>query len=202
MIRMMTRRAVVLGPVLMALALAAQPVAASTPISDSGHQGPHLINDSSGTRGANCLYEGHKTYNKYLLDKISIRPPVVYSYDTGPGNQSQWVGWRYIIQRDTAPYGDGYGDLYKSTWVKDKADEAIPADFARRIWTASEDTQGQLPGLDRHQVVRVRQFHGHGREGRRGVELLPHHPGQRCRARSAHEQLLSGLQLIVAPSRA
>ena len=42
----------------------------------------------------------HKTNGKNVLDKISIRPPRA-SYDYGAGNPNQWVGWRYIIQRDS-----------------------------------------------------------------------------------------------------
>ena len=142
MTRRMARRAMVLGPVFMALALAVQPVAASTPISQSGLYGEYQINDDQGTtRGANCLYEGHKTNGKYLLNKISIRPPVVHAHDYGAGNTSQWVGWRYVIQRDSN-FDNVYGDVYKSGWVKDKASETEIADFTRRTWTAPENPAG------------------------------------------------------------
>ena len=37
-----------------------------------------------------------------------------------PGNQNQWVGWRYIIQRDGTSMACTR-TIYKSPFVKDKA---------------------------------------------------------------------------------
>ena len=141
MIRKLTRRTLMLGPVVMALALAAQPAVASTPINQSDDYGDYQINDNETTRGANCVYEGSKTNAKNVLDKISIRPPVVHSFGPLPGNRNQWVGWRFIIQRDTN-FDNEFGDLHKSSWVKAKANEGIPADFSRRTWHAAENPQG------------------------------------------------------------
>jgi hypothetical protein len=142
MIRTVTRRATLLGPVLMTLMLVAQPVAASTPISQTGAYGAYEITDFENTqRGANCLYEGHKTNGKNRLDKISIRPPKVYADQAPSGDPGQWVGWRYIIQRDSN-FDQVYSDVYVSSFVKDKAKLAQLADFTRRTWTAPEDPKG------------------------------------------------------------
>jgi len=142
MIRTVTRRATLLGPVLMALVLVAQPAAATYRVSESGVHGPYEILDTPTDRGAKCFYETSKTSGKNVLDRINIRPPLnVHSYDYGAGDPDQWVGWRYIIQRDTNFDGD-YGDLYKSSWIKDKANESIPAEFSRRTWYASENPRG------------------------------------------------------------
>ncbi len=79
----------VLGPMFVALALAAQPVAAATPINQSGDYGDYEITDFEDTqRGANCLYEGHKTNGRNRLDKISIRPPRVHSYAGQPATRT------------------------------------------------------------------------------------------------------------------
>lgn len=142
MIRSLTRRAMVLGPVLMALTLIAQPVAADYRVSESGDHGPYGTRDTELDPGARCFYETNKTNGKNVLDRINIRPPVsVLSYDYGAGNPNQWVGWRYIIQRDTDLNGS-FSTLFKSSFVKDKANETDSAEFSRRTWYAGENPRG------------------------------------------------------------
>jgi len=142
MSRMSSRHVVVLGAMLMALMLSAQPVAADYRVSESGVHGPYSTLDTDIAPGAKCFYETNKTNGKNVLDRINIRPPQsVNSYDYGPGNPNQWVGWRYIIQRDSDLNGT-FANLFKSSWVKDKANETDPAEFGRRTWYASENPAG------------------------------------------------------------
>ena len=142
MSRMSSRRAVVLAPMLMALMLSAQPVAADFRVSESGVHGPYAAMDSDTHPGVKCFYETNKTNGKNVLDRVKIRPPQnVHSYDYGAGDPNQWVGWRYIIQRDSDTNGT-FADLYKSSFVKDKANETDPAEFSSRTWHASENPQG------------------------------------------------------------
>jgi hypothetical protein len=142
MFRASSRRAAVLGPLLMALTLIAQPVAADQRVSESGDHGPYETQDTDLDPGAKCFYESNKTNGKNVLDGINIRPPLsVLSYDYGAGNPNQSVGWRYIIQRDSDANGT-FSDLFKSSFVKDKANETHSAGFSRRTWYASENPQG------------------------------------------------------------
>jgi hypothetical protein len=138
MIRRMSHRALVLGPVLMGLLLAVQPAAAASGIHETGLVGPYQINDDHDTtRGANCDYETHKTNGAYLLDDISVRAPFMHARDRGVGNQTQWVGWQYKIQR-TPTATTNFHTIFTSSVVKAKATETAIAPFTRRKWTAPE----------------------------------------------------------------
>ena len=139
MIRRMSR-ALVFGPVLMALLLAAQPAAAATGIHETGKVGPYQINDDATTRGANCDYETHLTGGSYLLDDISVRAPFMHARNTGHGNQTQWVGWWYKIQLDKE-FDNTFSTIFTSSVVKAKATETTIAPFGRRKWTAPENVK-------------------------------------------------------------
>jgi hypothetical protein len=141
MIRRMSRRALVFGPVLMALLLAVQPAAAATGIHTTGKVGPYQINDDqTTTRGANCDYETHLTNGSYLLDDIGVRAPFMHARNTGPGNQTQWVGWGYKIQLDKE-FDNTFKTIFTSSVVKAKATETTIAPFTRRTWTAPENVK-------------------------------------------------------------
>lgn len=145
MIRTLSRPAMVIGPVLMALMLAVQPAAAANVTSTTGHVGPYQINDEeAGPRGANCDYKTHPQSNgQYLLKDISVRAPFVHARNTGPGNQSQWVGWQFKIDRDTN-FDGVYANVFTSSVVKRKATETSIADFSRRSWTPASTPQGNF----------------------------------------------------------
>ena len=144
MIRGTTRRATVLGTALMALILAAQPVAAAHVTSTTGHVGRYTIHDKeTTTRGANCDYKTHLSNGQYLLKDISVRPPSVRARNTGPGNQSQWVGWQFKIDRDTN-FDGVYANVFTSAVVKRVATETSSADFVRRTWTPASTPKGNF----------------------------------------------------------
>jgi len=145
MISRMSRRATVFGPVLMALVLAAQPVAAAHVTSTTGHPGPYTIHDNeTTTRGANCDYKTHPSSNgHHLLKDISVRAPSVRARDTGPGNQSQWVGWQFKIDRDSDTNGS-YVNIFTSNVVKRMATETSSAAFSRRTWLPASTPQGNF----------------------------------------------------------
>lgn len=142
MIKERIRTSIVVSATLLALVLAVQPVAASTPVSQTGKVGPYQIDDfQDTTRGANCVYKKTKTNGKNRLGEINVRPPKVHARDTGAGNQSQWVGWRFIIQQDKE-FDGTYKSIFKSTFVKKKATETSIAAFTRRAWTAHSNPKG------------------------------------------------------------
>ena len=136
MIRGMSRGALVLGPALMALMLAVQPVAGQVAISSSGHPGEAMVFDTHlGRQGANCDYKASGSSGSHPLKDISVRGPKIWAEDTGSGIQHQWVGWSYKIQRDTN-FDNQFGTYFTSGVVKKFATEGTPVSFARRTWTA------------------------------------------------------------------
>src|SRR5262245_15512237 len=145
MIRSMPRRAAVIGSALMALVLAAQPAIAAQVTSTTGKVGPYQINDEQATtRGANCDYKTNAQSNgQHLLKDITVRAPFVHARDTGPGNQSQWVGWQFKIDHDTN-FDNVYANVFTSTIVKRKATETTIAPFSRRSWTPASTPKGNF----------------------------------------------------------
>jgi hypothetical protein len=130
------RTALLLGGSMLALVLAAQPVAAATVISASGTFGLAVIPDAAvGKQGANCDYKTSGSNGHFRLKDMSARGPKIYAHDTGSGTQHQWVGWKYKIQGDTNA-DNVFGTKFTSTVVKAKATDSTPAAFARRTWTA------------------------------------------------------------------
>ena len=136
MIRGMSRGALVFGPVLMALMLAVQPVAAVTVVSSSGSFGLAIIPDAQFPKqGANCDYKTQGSNGHFRLKDMSARGPKIYAQDTGSGTQHQWVGWKFKIQGDTN-FDQAFGTKFTSTVVKLQATDQTPSAFARRTWIA------------------------------------------------------------------
>jgi len=124
-------RRLVLGPVLMALLLAAQPVAAFSVTSTTGNVGQYYLSDTfAGPRGADCVYQATQSHHVYPLKDISARGPSMY----GTSTHNQWVGWRYKIQRTPTSSLD-FKTYFTSSVVKAKASQNAPASFVRRTWT-------------------------------------------------------------------
>ena len=134
--RTMSRRALVFGPVLLALLLAVQPVSAATAVSSSGTFGVAYIADSHlGKQGATCDYKTSGSSGSHPLKDISARGPQITAEDTGSGHPNRWVGWKYRIQRSPTSSTD-FHTVFTSTVVKAKATDNTPAVFTRRTWTA------------------------------------------------------------------
>lgn len=121
-----------------ALMVAAAPVAAEDPISQSGTYGQADIADfaAGGGQGATCVYETNSSRD---LDAIKVRGPKVW----GNASAKRWVGWRYVILKASTP--DGAFSTYRtSTWMKAKASKTAPVQFATRTWTAPEGPKGSF----------------------------------------------------------
>jgi hypothetical protein len=129
-----------------ALILGAAPAAAGPP--DDPYYGPHsgnrgvhtLIDNESENQGVTCVYGGDQ-----WLDKMKIRRPIVFAYDRSNGVNTEWVGWKYIVEySDDLPTADyeNWSDLYSSTWVKAKATDDIVAQWNPRQFNFSSATVG------------------------------------------------------------
>jgi hypothetical protein len=138
-----------LGATLLALTAVA-PASASTNVSQSGKVGAYQVNDQNTLPGVRCIYETHKEGGAYQLDKLRVRAPFVHSYI----HKSQWVGWRYIVKRDTN-FDNVFGEVYRSPIVKAKATQSTIAPFSDRVWTSGEHPKGN------YQVWIVLFWYGH-----------------------------------------
>lgn len=132
------RTTAMLVGVLVGGAITSTPTGAWDLITDSGTPGAYEILDEPVVkRGANCQYE---TASKDL-DRISVRGPLNVH---GAHSYLQWIGYRYIIQRNSPPTGDqAFSTIHKSPIRYAKADEnENPKSWNRRTWTAPETTSG------------------------------------------------------------
>lgn len=136
--RRILRTTAISSVVLLVGAIGAAPAGAWDVIDDRGNTTSYEIIDDQDMRGANCIYEkGSKD-----LDRISIRGP---KYVHGAHPYLQWISYRYFIQRNPEPTGDGiFTTIHKSPKLYAKADEnENPKSWPRRTWTAPEVTSGQ-----------------------------------------------------------
>jgi hypothetical protein len=127
------------------LALCAALLVGATPVSaapadpyygpHSGNFGVHtLIDDRHGNNGVTCVYAPN-----HDLHKLKIRRPIVFAYDRTAGVDTQWVGWRYVVEYiDLTTAGANYenwADKVRSTWVKAKATDSSAASWSPRSYT-------------------------------------------------------------------
>ena len=129
-----------LGAALLAVTAMA-PASAETIKVQQTPNGSYEITDTDSAPGVRCVYETNTTStgvgNVYLLDKIRVRAPDNFHHYTSARN---YVGWRYILKRDTNTSSDGpYYEEYRSPIYKYRANNnQYPAQFSDRVWTAPE----------------------------------------------------------------
>ena len=63
---------------------------------ESGHYGTHMLLDNSEYAGATCVYD-----SSHALHKINIRRPIAFAFDRTSSTDTEWVGWRYVIEDNT-----------------------------------------------------------------------------------------------------
>ena len=129
--RLLAIRAVgMTGPLVLALFVASQPVAAHVS-NMHGSPGPYTVSDSTNSPGAHCYYPS-ASHSNNDLSKIKIKPPTMYAK-----SGTQWVGWQYSIQHGTtAGSGAAWTTYYKSPTMKLQATTSHAAAFTTQTWTA------------------------------------------------------------------
>ena len=145
------------------------PVGAFSVIVDDGQQGNYNFNESMANPRVRCGYSsylGDKSYFRWMR----VKPPQVYAPDTSAEKiDSMRVGWRFLIQRQTAG-SSTWTTVAKSPVQKARAYENSPASFSKMkvYFSASKITP-----IFRAVVV----INWYGSDGSRvgQIKLLPDH---------------------------
>lgn len=139
-IRALLRTALLLGGAVLTLS-AAPSAAAYSVLTLSGNYGHMTFSDGP---GAKCIYgsDGH-------LDRVSVRGASLLARDATFGQDEQWVGYSFKVQRFDHDPADpfeqhAYTTIYTSPVVKKIATDAQPAVFDRRAWTAPQSLEREV----------------------------------------------------------
>lgn len=139
------RLGIVLVGSLLVSVVAAPSVAAFSEPKVTGTTGFYTVNDDNGTPGVACRFTDQAGVKKDLLKRIRV----AQNWSHGPYDQKSWVGYRYIITRNTPPYDDGvFSVVYRSPVVKQRANQTEVAFFGPFAWTPPA-------GAKAHYQVRV-----------------------------------------------
>ncbi len=136
------RTAAALAALLLVSAVAAPPLAAYTEAVRTGTAwgDPITVQDFNGLAGIRCIFENNAGKKHDELDRIRIRPQFFH----GPFNGKSYVGYRFIVKRNTPPLSDGkYKTIFRSKIIKKRASQSKVADFAKRVWKAPERTRSR-----------------------------------------------------------
>jgi hypothetical protein len=95
-----------------------------------GDYGYHWLLDSQEYPAVTCVYDsqGH-------IDRVKIRRPIVFGDDRRPSQvDSQWVGWRAIVQYSDSdmPTSEDWSTQTQTSIVKDYTSDKHPAEFLPR----------------------------------------------------------------------
>jgi hypothetical protein len=122
---------------LLALSLMAQMASAASIVSTTGSPGLYKFTDTLNHPGMHCYYGNYAVapYNTDLK-KIVIKGPKLFAKNRTQGQDSQTVGWRYIVQHSQAGGAPPWKNYTTSTWVKSSANDTTGHKFGARTWTA------------------------------------------------------------------
>ena len=101
---------------------------ADQPVSHRGSFGPHALVDTLEYPGATCRYD-----RDLNLERVRVRPPIVFARDRTSARDMQWVGW--VVELQYAPDDGTYSTVQKSSAVKVMALDDTPAPFRQRTVT-------------------------------------------------------------------
>jgi hypothetical protein len=116
-----------IGGVLIALALVASPAGAYDITVDTGTTAQTNVNDTTGLPGVTCRFERNPGVQNDELNKIKIRRVSAH----GPFPQKSWVGFRFIVKRNSPPLADDkFRTVFRSAIRKERANDADVAFFS------------------------------------------------------------------------
>jgi hypothetical protein len=126
------RLGIVLVGALLVSVVAAPSVAAFSEKKSTGDTGFYTVTDYNGQPGVACRFADQAGTKKDLLRRIRVAE----NWSHGPYSQKSWVGYRYIITRNTPPYADRtFSAVYRSPIVKKRANQTEVASFGPFAWT-------------------------------------------------------------------
>ena len=133
------RASIALSAAVLATALIAPAVGALEEGSNTGTTGDYTVQDFNGSPGVKCKYENNPGTQNDELNRIKIKP--VFTH--GPFAQKTWVGFRFLIKRNTVPFGDDdFRTVFRSRIQKARANDAEVA-FFRGGWVAPENAKAR-----------------------------------------------------------
>jgi hypothetical protein len=126
------RLGIVLVGLLLVSVVAAPSVGGFNDPKTTGTTGEYTVNDYNGTPGVSCRFADQAGVNRDLVNRIRVAK----NWSHGPYARKSWVGYRYIITRNTPPYDDAtFSVAYRSPIVKQRANQTEVAFFGPFAWT-------------------------------------------------------------------
>jgi hypothetical protein len=124
---------------MLAVAAAASPAGAFHEAFTNGTTGLYTVNDFNGSPGITCKFESNPGAQNDELNRIKVKQ--VHTH--GPFAQKTWVGFRFIVKRNSPPFGDEqFRTVFRSPIQKAKANQTDVA-FFKGGWNAPEGANGQ-----------------------------------------------------------
>jgi hypothetical protein len=136
--------------VAIAIVLTAAPAMAGLPPywlgPESGHYGTHMLLDNGEYQGATCVYN-----SSHALHKINIRRPIVFAFNRTSHTDTEWVGWRYVIEDNTGKVNVGTYFDWTNVAVG-PIHQAKATDQANAQWKPMSYTFPSAPPLGAYRV--------------------------------------------------
>jgi hypothetical protein len=129
----------------------ATPIAADTPLTQSGRVGVHYLADSSEFPDATCTYDSQTT-----IHSIRLRAPFVYARNTVPGVETQAVSWLFVIQSRTP------GTSAWSTVATSASQKKATTDVRTAAFTPVTRTFAGSAGKEYRALVVIRWYGANG----------------------------------------
>lgn len=134
------RLAISVAIVMLASVVVAPSVGAYHEAVKTGTTGEYQITDELASPGVDCLYRNPPGAQNDRLKTIRVRP----FFSHGPFAKKSYVGYRFIVKRQTPPYTGAYRTVYKSSIIKGRANQTEVAFFPARSWTAPSSTSNRF----------------------------------------------------------
>jgi hypothetical protein len=161
----MVRTARLLGIVFALLLALSSTVLADVPLppeADGGHEGVHVLVDSTAWPGATCNYQ-----SDYHLHRILTQPPIAFAFDRTRDVDRQNVSWRAEIWTTPNATTTPWSHFANTEWQTRRASDRSNAQFSAIAYAVP-------PGFEYHRLfvrVVVRWHHKGNIEGRSAMQV-------------------------------